>query len=225
MIKEELRINQRVEILLQNSAYDSNYAGSYPSRVEEILSDKIFFAAPIKKGIPIPLRKGDPITVNYWGQTAGYSFTTKVIETRFKRVLPVIIVERPKKVTRIQRRNFLRIPAVLPLTFSILEGPERVSRPEIFHTETVDLSGGGAMIKTPVKLSKDEYLEMELTLPRKGTINIVGRVVRTQETKKGSTGLIYLTGIDFEVIDESDRDKIIAFVFERQRELRRKGLM
>ncbi|NPV28226.1 MAG: hypothetical protein HPY58_00950 [Firmicutes bacterium] len=219
LVKEELKINQRVEIQLR----DSSYAGSYPSRVEEIFPDKIVFAAPLKKGTLIPLRKGDTITVNYWGQTGSYSFTTRVIKTQVQQV-PVIIAERPREVTRIQRRNYLRIPVALPLTFSILEDLEHAARSEIFRAETVDLSGGGVMIKSPVKLSKDEYLEIELTLPRKGTINLVGRVVRTQETKDQG-GLFYLVGIDFVVIDESDRDRIIAFVFERQRELRRKGLV
>ncbi len=220
MAKVKLKINQKVEIQLQNGSY----AGSHPSRVEEIFPDKIIFAAPLKRGMAIPLKKGDVITVHYWGQTAGYSFTTKILETKLQRLLPVIVAAKPEKVTRIQRRNFLRIPVALRLTFSILEDLEHNSGSEIFHTETVDLSGGGVMIKSPVKLLRDQCLEIELTLPRKGTINVTGKVVRIQETK-GKGKPIYLVGIDFLVIKESDRDKIVAFVFEYERKMRKKGLI
>lgn len=219
MAKEELKINQKVEIRLDNASYK----GSYPSRVEELPSNRITLAAPIKKGKIIPLGRGDIITVYYWTQTAGYSFTTRVIKTGFRRI-PTITVERPREMKRIQRRNYLRIPAILPITFSVLEDLEHVSRLEIYRGETIDISGGGVMFKSPIKLTEDVCLEMEITLPRKGTVNVGGRVVRIRE-KLGKSGPEFFVGVDFSVIDESDRDKIIGFVFQRQREMRRKGLI
>ncbi len=219
MTAEELKINKRVEIKIQ----DSHYAGNYSSRVEEILPDTIILAAPLKRGVIVPLRVGDTVTVSYFGQTAGYSFTTKVIGTNYQK-LPLIAVQKPQEITKIQRRKYIRISTRIPVRFLILDDKKQPASSDVYCTETIDISGGGAAIISPVKLSREDCLDMELDIPRRGTIRVVGRVARVEETRS-EYGIRYLIGIDFLVIDESDRDKIIQYVFELQRDMRRKGLI
>jgi len=216
---EELKINDRVEIRIQNPYY----AGKYSSRVEEILPNTIVLAAPLKRGVIVPLRAGDTITVSYYGQTAGYSFTTKVIGASYQK-LPLIAVQKPQKVNKIQRRNYIRIPASIPVRFLVLDDQRQPAGSDLYSTETLDISGGGALIISPVKLSRDDCLDIELDLPRRGTIRVLGRVARV-EKKKSEYGPRYLIGVDFSVIDKADREKIIQYVFELQREMRRKGLI
>lgn len=215
---EKLKVNQRVEIKILKSYY----VGSYSSRVEGVEHDRVILAAPIKNGRVIPLQKGQLITVSYFGKTASFSFTTAVIEFREGKV-PIVIIAQPQQIVRIQRRNYLRLEACVPVVFRVVDDQEHNSRPAIYHTETVDISGGGALIRSKVRLSPEDYLEIELTIPRKGVINILGRVARVE--KINGSCPIYLVGIDFLVIDETERDTIIQYVFEQQRELRRKGLL
>jgi c-di-GMP-binding flagellar brake protein YcgR len=217
--KEKLKINQKVEIQIP----DGSYKGSYSSRVEEIHPDgSIVLAAPFKRGVLIPLRKGDTVVVNFWGQTAGYSFTTTVLETNYQNV-PMITVLAPSTLKKIQRRNFVRVAAWIPLAFSILKDTEDFAEKKIFRTETVDISGGGVLIKSPLKLSEGDRLEMEIQLPKRGPVSARGQVVRVEEKKEQPP--VYLVGVAFTEITETDRTKIIRFVFERQREMRQKGLI
>lgn len=218
MTPEELKINKRVEVIIENSYY----AGNYSSRVEEILPDSIILAAPLKRGVIVPLRVGDTITVNYYGKTAGYSFTTKVTATNYKKV-PLIAVEKPQEITKIQRRSYIRIPTSIPVRFTVLNEQKQPTSLS-YWSETIDISGGGVAIISPIKLSCGGYLDMELDVPRKGIIQVMGRVARIEEIKT-EYGKKFLLGISFLAIDESDRDKIIQYVFELQREMRRKGLI
>ncbi|HAA90261.1 MAG: Type IV pilus assembly PilZ [Thermoanaerobacterales bacterium 50_218] len=217
--KEELKINQKVEVQIP----DGSYKGNYSSRVEEIHPDgSIVLAAPFKRGVLIPLRKGDTVIVNFWGQTAGYSFTTAVLETNYQDV-PMIRVAAPSTVRRIQRRNFVRVPAWIPLVFSVSSDSDDPSEKKIYRTETVNVSGGGLLIKSPFKLSEGVCLEMEIHLPKRGPVNARGQVVRVEEKREQSP--MYLIGVAFTEIAETDRTKIINFVFEKQREMRQKGLI
>ncbi|MGB9792047.1 MAG: flagellar brake protein [Thermacetogeniaceae bacterium] len=218
MTPEELKINKRVEIIIEKSYY----AGSYPSRVEEILPDAIVLAAPLKRGVVVPLRVGDTIKVNFYGKTGGYSFTTKVTATSYKKI-PLIAVEKPQEFTKIQRRSYIRVPARIPVRFTLLDDQKQPTDLNS-SSETIDISGGGVALLSSTPIPCGSYLEMELDVPRKGTIRVLGKVARTEE-KKTEYGKTTLLGISFVEIDESDRDKIIQYVFEIQREMRRKGLI
>lgn len=218
MTPEDLKVNKRVEIIIENSYY----AGSYPSRVEEILPDIIVLAAPLKRGVVVPLRVGDTIKVNYYGKTAGYSFTTKVIATSYKRI-PLIAVEKPQEFTKIQRRSYIRVPARIPVRFTLLDDQKKPTELNCC-CETIDISGGGVALLSSTALPCGSCMEMELNVPRKGTIRVIGKVARSEE-KKTEYGKMTLLGISFVEIEESDRDKIIQYVFEIQRDMRRKGLI
>ncbi len=218
-MRPDLKINQRVKIELEHPLY----GGTYSSRVEEILPGRIVLAAPLRGAEVVPLRPGDRVTVSYWSPAGAYTFKARVSGVSPGGV-PLLFLEEPEEVQRVQRRSFLRVPAALPVTFSILEDIEQLPAPEVHQGETVDISGGGVLLRSPVPLREGDYLELEVTVPKRGTLGVVGRVVRVQE-KKGAKGPEFYAGVDFVVIAEADRDKIVGFVFERQREMRRKGLI
>lgn len=219
MIKYGLQINQRVEIEVPSK---DACGGCYSSRVEDLFPDKVVLAAPIKNNKIVPLKRGEVIKIKYWGGSAGYSFTTRILQRRGGRI-PTITVELPEKIRRWQRRNYLRISANLPLTFTLTSSDGNIKYPQIYHTETIDISGGGVMIKSPLLIEKDSYLELELTLPQRGIIVALGRIVRAQK-RASRNKHFYLLGIEFSVINESDREKIIAYVFELQRQRNRRRL-
>lgn len=218
MAKEKPKINQKVQVNIKNYPYE----GCYSSRVEEISSERIVLAAPFKGSNVIPLHIGDVITVTYWTETAGYSFTTEIVDTNYGN-LPTITIKHPRQIERIQRRKYLRLPATIPVTYRVLNNPEKS---DVYHSFTLDISGGGVLICSPVCLSYNDKLDITLALPQKGEINVVGRVLRIEERiDKKSRIRSYLLGIEFLEINEPDRDKIIAFIFDMQRRMRRKGLI
>lgn len=217
MIKADLRINQRVKIKISQKG---PYSGCYSSRVEDISPDRIVFAAPLKNNKIVPLQEGDEIKIEYSGNSVQYSFTTRVVHTKTGHI-PMVTVESPKMIRRWQRRRFLRMKAKLPVTLTRVRADDSNSSPEIYQVESIDISGGGIMVRSPIRFHDGECLELEITLPHGGLLEALGKVVRVEE-KVGGGDLYYMTGIEFMVIRESDRQQIISYVFELQRQKHRR---
>lgn len=217
MVKDGLRINQRVEIEVPSK---DACGGCYSSRVEDLFPNRVVLAAPIKNNKIVPLKRGEVIKIKYWGGSAGYSFTTRVLRRKGGH-LPTITVELPEKIKRWQRRNYLRVSASIPLTFTLTNSDGKSKHPQIYRSETIDISGGGVMLKSPLLIEKGSYLELELMLPQRGVIVALGRIVRIQE-RSSKNKHFYLLGIEFSVIKESDREKIITYVFDLQRQRNRR---
>jgi c-di-GMP-binding flagellar brake protein YcgR len=102
-----------------------------------------------------------------------------------------------------QRREFVRVPAVEDVVVADSQSPVK--------THALDLSGGGMLLSGADHLKLDAAVRFSLKLGA-GMPEITGaaRVVRADE--QGRCGLV------FEEISEDDRELLIHFVFERQRE-------
>jgi c-di-GMP-binding flagellar brake protein YcgR len=106
---------------------------------------------------------------------------------------------------RVQRRNFVRVPAVLPIKVISLE--KGVSAGE---TTTLNVSGSGVLIKDRWRLPLGIDVRIELQLDPEGEpLRALGRVVRySSETEKG---------IRIEDMARTDEDRLIKFIRERER--------
>lgn len=85
-----------------------------------------------------------------------------------------------------------------------------------FRTETV--SGGGLSFTSPEEYDLGDLLELRVIFDSSlsGTLCLYGEVVQKEKSEEG-----YLSAVSFLAIDESLRDEIIKFVFEKERELLR----
>ena len=103
----------------------------------------------------------------------------------------------------IQRRQFVRIEATTNVTVTREDGTK-------FKTYTLNLSGAGLLLGGPEELQIDEPIKVDIEVGEEEVpIHARGRVVReTPEHHKG---------IRIEMIEEGDRERLIHFVFEKQR--------
>jgi len=106
----------------------------------------------------------------------------------------------------------------LNLLHSILSSEEETS---IFRQKPVEvnISESGIGFITKEKVKKGEILELKMLLPvfPLAIIKVWGKVVRTTPWLKGS----YRVGIQYINIKEEDQDKIVHYIFKKQRELLR----
>ena len=103
----------------------------------------------------------------------------------------------------IQRRQFVRIETTTSVELT-RENGDRVK------TFTLNLSGAGLLLGGPADLQMDELVKADIEVgEEEPTVHCRGRVVR--ETKEGNKG------VRIEMIEEGDRERLIHFVFERQR--------
>jgi hypothetical protein len=117
-----------------------------------------------------------------------------------------IRVDHTGKVELIQRREFVRIDAMVPVTYQPI-GPSGWTT----ETTTINVSGGGFMISGSEGLRMDEVCTFTLHLDGEreaGELVCDGQVVR--ETPGG-------LGISITLIDEEERERLIRWVFARER--------
>lgn len=212
-----LSVNQIVEVKVNTG----EFIGVYPSRVEDMEKGKITLAAPIKSGYVVPLTANTELEVSYFHQNAIYSFATYILD-RQNSPLPMLVVKQPTYVKRIQRRSFVRFEAKLPLRVCLLTEALKNSCAGIY-VKTIDISGGGLSFESNEKFEPKNELSLEINLSEQDTVNAAGTVVRVKTKDNTKKELIY--SVAFSIIEESERDKIIKYIFNKQRELRAKGLL
>ena len=99
---------------------------------------------------------------------------------------------------------------------------------DIYETgECIDISGTGINMFIPEDLNKDTLLELNIEPPIHPAIQIIalGKVARVSPSRdKEMSG--YEISVAFTAINEDDREALIKYIFQRQRELisfRKKG--
>ncbi len=123
----------------------------------------------------------------------------------------VLTLDAPRSLEVLQEREYVRIRAARPvLVYSAREGTR-------IQSFTVDVSGGGLLLAGPDTLGVGAELTFQLTLtPGVTPVSGKGRVVRVDGQGRRA--------VEFESISDLDRRRLVRFIFECQREERRRGL-
>lgn len=104
----------------------------------------------------------------------------------------------------IQRREFARVDAVLDAAVAPGAGADTQT------AVVVNISGSGAVVSRLEHLAAGDAVDLWLALSRHDPqIKISGRIVREPDR--------HLRAVHFEYVHQSDRERIVHFVFERQR--------
>jgi hypothetical protein len=107
-----------------------------------------------------------------------------------------------------QRREFVRVPALQDVK---LTGDEEPVAANPIRSHAIDVSGGGMLISGADRLEPDSVVRFTLHLgPGAPDVGGSARVVRADE--QGRRALV------FEEISRDDRQRLIHFLFDRQRE-------
>jgi hypothetical protein len=106
-----------------------------------------------------------------------------------------------------QRRRFVRVRVSRPVRLA------RAADGSVSHTFALDLSGGGLLLAGPDQLRVGEHVTFQLRLEA-GTEPIEGyaRVVRASGQERPA--------ITFDSIKPADRERLIHFIFDRERSTR-----
>ncbi|KJS87500.1 MAG: hypothetical protein JM58_03945 [Peptococcaceae bacterium BICA1-8] len=208
-----LKINQIIEIEVEQ---ETDFSGTYKTRIEDIKQDGIAIGMPIDKGGYVPLRPGQEVIIWHWDNSASYAYYCIVRDRSFE-TIPLIFLEWPYKTKKIQRRGSVRVPTNLPLEY-------KLGNEDAFNKTFIrDLSGGGAQFVSKRKLIKGDILKINVFLPTE-IISCTAKVRRVYTEVKNDNQR-YLIGMEFIDIPEKISDKLIKYVFQRQRELIRKGVL
>jgi hypothetical protein len=108
-----------------------------------------------------------------------------------------------------QRREFVRVQSPQPVILAVT-GTDTIE-----NAYSVDVSGGGMLLNGPETLELDDSIRFRLHL-HSGAEPIKGRARVVRSAGDGQRAIV------FEQISRADRDRLIHFIFDRQREARAK---
>lgn len=197
--------------------HDMNEETMYRCKVIDIDQDKLIIDYPIEVGSNSlsRIQPNSKLTVDYIDKGTVYKFHTTVSELIQKPLMAFTILKpNEDSIQKIQRREYVRIETNTDLA---VHSGEKMFSP--FITVTQDISGGGASIILPEKITLKDSSVVDLYVVLKSKysdfdyLQTSAEIVRTT-VENG----VRSASIKFLFDDERDRQRVIKYCFEIQRQ-------
>lgn len=217
-VKDIINIGEKLEIIVKRNSQED--IKGY-SMLQDITSaGELVITQPMRDGVPIVIRPSDSIRVLFFKEEGCFAFDGRPIN-RFKiKNVDMISIRQISSIEKIQRRQFYRLKIVLPVEIKILDNKEGSP---ILKGYSVDISGNGLRLNIDQKLDVNSIIKCNIKLSSNETLSVKGRVVRVALDNK--LAYKYDIGIAFVDIPNATQDRIVKFIFEKQRELISKGFV
>lgn len=193
---------------------------TFRSRIADVSDDTISIEIPINEstGRLKKLVVGDQLSAYYVSDGGVKNYFHTIVLGDKEDIIKLIVIQRPDpdSITKVQRRNYLRVPAELEVAVQ-LAGTLR------FVAVTEDVSGGGLsfICGSQYSISPQDDIACWLLLQyRNEMIDHAygeGKAVRVKQLETGKQ----LVMMSFTEISHADQQKIMKYCFERQLELRK----
>lgn len=190
--------------------------------VDDVQEDRIVLLCPIVDRLPVFIPVGTNINVYFWDACAFYKFTTCVLEV-VKGHVPLIIISKYTELERIQNRQHVRVNTCLEVKLSYEDDKKEI---QTIICQSRNISGGGIMLvlDKPHPLKKKDDINLDFTLNDE-QIKATGVIIRTDTERDDHGDKKYILAVKFKSISEKDTQALVQYVFQKQIELRRKGLL
>jgi len=184
-----------------------NYDVAYTFRTISTDGRRLKMVAPTASVEGMDPRIGDDVWIRCAAEGAVYEAPGQ-ISSGLRGAYVVLEVRLIDRVSRVQRREFVRVNVELEAELvGVYEDATRA--------RTHNLSGGGAMVKSPRPLPQEELVYAKILLaPGDPSVRGHARVVWCAPADDGTQ---YFVGLQFLEIKSSDRERIVRFCMERLR--------
>jgi len=242
-LSQPLKLWEKLEIVVG----ENSNAGRYLARIEDFLEEGIVISSPefIEGGTL--LRKNSHVAVFLTREDAVYRFYSRVKQVKTN-LETIYLLTFPRGAKRIQRRHFVRIELYARVSYAKLTGDEK-PKPGCDQITwrkltTVDISGGGMLIKADENLAPRDLLLVKVDFfPEIGLPDTIAAICRRtfRQGKDIFAGIEFLRserlerhfnkqkikGLPRSVrnFDPTAQNKLVAYIFQYQIELRKKGLL
>ncbi len=216
---DEIHIKQRIEIYAKLLKQDFNF-GSMIVRKNDTA---IYFPMPSSQHSGAAIRKGVPLELTIHAENKSVSFTGEVAIIQ-PGDPPVVQINRPPEdqLRLTTDVNSYGLKDKVPLTYRILRDPVTPIS-DVKKGDTVSISQSDCVIATIAKLTQDNYVEINYSLPGDVQVTLVGKVASCNEVKTGAQ-VSYESHVRYEIIRPGEQDKIVKYIFDKQRSLRKRGM-
>ena len=200
--------------------------GFYQARVRAVGPRRILLESP--ETAPAPSEDGAPLTSALPPRTPltlSFVCDDNLFQCETRVVGPAkagtLTVSRPRLVTKVQRRQFYRLPLQSPTTFRV-RGDSGATPP--VPARLVNLSGGGALLASAKPVPGGLRVLVRVPAGKMGDLLDVESDALDCRVATQGLARIYLIRLRFlgpPHLAEEDREEIVAYIFEQQRMLLR----
>jgi c-di-GMP-binding flagellar brake protein YcgR len=233
------KIDIRLSRQLRKQENGGEEAAVYQSSVSDYLSDKeLEISMPTQGGRMVLFQMGAECSLIFYTKGGMYT-TTATVTKRFRRDgLYLLTVLLTGSLVKFQRREFFRVDHSSQVEYYKITMEIAKSRtmqeiftaieeePEAFSKQTgnmQDVSGGGIRFSAAEGLEPNTYVLVKFRLSNgkmDESFRLVGQVVGSYPHERASG--LFNNRIEFLFKDLRDREKIVRFVFEEERRIRKK---
>lgn len=212
-----LKTGEKVELIIT----EGDYKGEYPSVIMSATSKELTVAIPVMQGHYVPLRPGSSLDVRVYRNDAVYCYSTEILRRFDEEGIKGLVLPAPNKFLRMQRRGDVRVEVSLPIELWIYDSAQKESW-KVISARTIDLSAGGLRVELSQVLSGDFPIDAIFSIPGDELIRLSCRYIRGG--RLSGIGK-YWVALRFDPIKEHEKKRILKFVFQKQQDLRAKGLI
>jgi c-di-GMP-binding flagellar brake protein YcgR len=228
----ELRPGERLEVLREERRGVS---------VIEMISKngRLVISEPMIGSGRIPVKKHDKLHLCIYRDSGMLSCVVTAEDFIKEGDLTLIEVEIRSKLSRYQRRDFVRFDALLPVRVFLLRDVENqqtltdteavglvsermiaglIDDRDAIEGITLDISGGGMRFVLPIMLEYESIMRCEVLLDNESKVSATSRIIRCERDLYEGQNIM---GARFIGIEEMLRERVIKFIFAEQLKRRR----
>jgi len=197
------------------------------SMIEEVEPRRLAVLPPMREGTVLPLHVGERLLVRLLAREGLYEYWSTVLTYERQQASPserFYWLSVPDKLFRNQRRNYFRSKLGLPVSLVPLPPPGRRNdeteplEPPVYGGYTLDISGGGARVRTDAPFLAGEHAKVTIDLgPEDGQLTALATVAKTISSLEGDQ-----VCLQFRKLTEVERHRLVSKVMEAERLAQRK---
>lgn len=213
MLLSQLRLGKGIYVSIFNEKYPKG-STDFPSQIVDIINEsEIIISALFYKGNAINLCMGDRVRVTFTHENGLFTFdgeTTEIISEEGLLFYKLVLYD---SIQRLQRREYFRITINIPLIYQMIKEDKEVYGKGI----TKDISGGGVRFVCSNKLDDGDKINVFVNLEPNIELAVLAKVIRCVQVEAKK----YETCIEFITLDYNQRENLIKYIFDMQRNILR----
>jgi c-di-GMP-binding flagellar brake protein YcgR len=198
--------------------------GALPTRIEAVRTDVLVVGTPQRRREYLALEPGRSVVLAVPRRSTRYLCRTRVVGTEWMDGAPVMLLRRPSDQDWVAPRRDVRVPvAIADGQFWWEDGAGRFG--PLLPGSLIDLSVGGFQAMTRTGLPLGTRLLVRFTMSRQAGHLMADALVLRDYARVSETGVrSHRSHCQFVDLPRRDRDRLLRFVFQRERELRQRGV-
>lgn len=189
-------VDQPITLEIQNGFRPQVYS----SRILEKDERTLAVSVPCNQEKPLEVAPRTSVKIGVAARDAYYSFISHVLRTQ-KSPDPVLILDKPSVIYRVQRREHPRFELQMPVSYACVSRDDEGV--DLRPAQMLDISLGGMCVAVPEQIEAGDILSVVIR-PKavSGQINAVAQVMRSQRSED-TREPHYILGCRFTRVDDT----------------------